>query len=64
MWKHKNIMHKHFQENLHKFVIIQLLYKIINHKEANYLCKTIVDIFSNESVFILIILFCDTKIVL
>ena len=57
-------MHKHYQENLHKFMIIRLLYKIINHKEANYLCKTIVDIFRNESVFVLIVLFCDAKIVL
>ena len=57
-------MHKHYQKNLRKFMITRLLYKIINHKEANYLRKTIVDIFSNESVFVLIILFCDTKIVL
>ena len=45
-------------------MVTRLLYKIINHKETNYLCKTIVDIFSDESVFVLIVLFCDTKIVL
>ena len=45
-------------------MIIRLFYKIINHKETNYLCKTIVDIFSDESVFVLIVLFFDRKIVL
>ena len=57
-------MYKHYQENLYKSMIIRLLYKIINHKDTNYLCKTIVEIFSNESVFVLIFLFCDIKIVL
>ena len=56
-------MHKHYQENLHKSMIIRLPYKIINHKKTNYLCKTIVEIFSNELVFVLIVLFCDTKII-
>ena len=48
-------MHKHYQDNLHKFMIMRLFYKIINRKKANYLYKTIVDIFSNESVFVLIV---------